>query len=625
MRKKEFYKPRNNIYKKIARLTQSVLYTPKTEKWFIESLPEVKAEKVKEALSFLCCLGYLYVLQDGSYAVDLDFRTIVRGVYHSDGKNGHVHADNIRRINPVIFVPERWNFGAQHNDRVEVVIEGDLWDSFDVICGTVQEIIEPSGDFFVGRQQKIDGKWVVFPENKELGFYIPVEGEPLEFRSGVNVFGILNHAKKIRENAKETADIRQKEKTISWHKICGGESVEHEEKKVYKSCTILKTLKDEEELLLYRYGVFPEMSKDAGKELLQQKKRPGKPPASVDFTHKPAMILSEQCAVSIEKADDEFCIFMHTADLSNLFIPESATEKEFLRRCAGDTFLPLNVKEKAKFKDKSIQNALTVSFKVDKNGNIKEPEIVKSIIFAQNSKNPYYDELVKVLPCDGLSKNPIICAADDAAAIWFDEKEIPAPFIHVRFTEDAENMFLVANKLGWTCDFNTTLKDIHKILRTARKKGQEKQAENLVNGMTYAYAHAFGEDNMTMLFCHPFDNYLSILSQYSFAKYKGMRSSEQKREHLRFMFERAAMYNYRYQQLKYYNCAYSNLTLSKKLKKGERVEGYYISNKNKNEALFFVNGNFGTVYTDLKFKAGEKVVLFYEDMSIDCLEMFYKL
>ena len=131
MKKKEFYKPKSNFYKKIVKLTQSVLYVPQTEEWFMEQFPNVKPEQIKEALLYLCHTNYLNCIENKIYEVDFDFRTKLRGIYHFDGKDGHVHADSVRKYFGRINVPKNWSGGAIHNDRVEVLIEGELSESGD--------------------------------------------------------------------------------------------------------------------------------------------------------------------------------------------------------------------------------------------------------------------------------------------------------------------------------------------------------------------------------------------------------------------------------------------------------------------------------------------------------------
>lgn len=576
MKKKAVYKPKSNIYRKIINITQSVLYTPKTEEWFEKEFADVKIEELREALLYLCHTHYLEKQNDGTYSVDIDFRTKIRGIYHFDGVNGHVHADSIRKLYKNIHIPSEWTLGALHNDRVEVSIEGELSDDGSPVFGVVNKVIQNFGEMFVGKLQKIDGRWFVLPEEKEVGNFI----EAQEFR-GTKKSGTCVLARINSDN---------------------------------KTCTILKALNTEKERLLYKYGFYPEIEKTAEDEFMSLGVKPGKPVKRFDFTETPAMLLNGENAVCIEKNGQTFKVLFHVPDICDRFVPDSASEKELLRRCAGENFLPRTIREKAMFTDGTVKNAFTVIFDVDNNGNVSNSRIERSRVLTIKKKDVFYQEL-----CDALSlKGGLISAANDAAAMWFDKNDAPAPFVNIYFTDEAKAFINILKK-------DVSYENILNIMQNV-KDTDDKISERLVPEFTYFQANAFGEENITVPFCNPLSNYLSLLSQYCFVQQNRLRLTEKKNEHLRFVFERAALYNLRQLELKRYLRASSNVELDKELVPCAEYEGIFITKTDEGKkALFLVENSIGTVKNPcLNLKTGDRAWLCYEGLSLDRQELLFK-
>ncbi|MBQ7039002.1 MAG: hypothetical protein IJN39_00370 [Clostridia bacterium] len=613
MRNKAVYKPKSGVYRKILQITQSVMYTPQKEEWFIEKFTEFDAEKIKEALVFLCHTRYLCRMDDGTYAHDYDFRLKIRGVYHKDEKGGHIHPETATKLFRTVKVPDGWNLDAQHNDIVEVALEGELSDFDEIIdgriLGSVNGVIEQSGEYFVGTQHKIDGKWFVLPKDRSFGESIMVEGRVLCEKSGITVFAKLNYNRNFGKINGDASNLHEND--------C-------EEVNIPVTCTIIKVLETQEECFLYKFGLYPEMGELAQKEFLAPVKKVGKPYTRLDLTNAPSTFLSEQCAVNIEKTNEEYNIMLHVADLTDWFMPNSASESEILRKCAGNELLPDCLKERVKFSDGKVQNALTVSFKTDKCGNVFNSKILRTRIITNKTENKFYKEAVKALPKNGISSNAVICAANDAAALWFDENNVPAPFTHVVFSEIADELLCVAQKLGWCKNTEKTLANVYEILKTAKKQDKYKEAVNLVRELIDTESEAYAEDSMTVDFCSPFENYISILAQHSFAKSRNMRTNDSKNAHLKYVFEKVAIYNYRRKYVKYYETICSNLESAKVLENEEKAIGYYIAKVNKDTALAFVNGNFGLFKCHEKYKAGDEILLYYDDISLDCMNLLYR-
>ena len=581
MKRKEVYKPKSNLYKEFIKLTQSDSYSPKSKEWFKEKFEKANYDEIEEALVYLCHTHYLKKLSDETYAMDIDFRVRVKGIYHFDGVNGHVHADSVQKLFVPVQIPQGCSKDAMHNDRVEAVVEGELSESDDVIYGKVIKVLQNFGEMFVGKLQKVDENFVVFPEELAIGRFVLVEGTPENKKAGSYVLAKLTSNDKI------------------------------------KSCKIIKFLDDEEERSIYKYGFYPEISKTAKDELINSEVKPGKPVKRIEFTDKPATLLHSGCAVNIERDGKGFKIAVHVPDLCDKFVPESESEKELLRRCAGKDFLPQILRDKVKFRDNCIRDAFTVLFDADENGNISNPQIERTRVLTVENENPLYEEACRVF----LKVGGVASAANDAAAIWFDENDAVAPFANVYFADDAKAFIDVLKTTG-LYEGEITLNNAFSIIEKA-----EDGAKRLMMEFVYSQVNAFGEENVTVPFCTPLENYLSVLAQYCVVQHKKLRTTKARNQLLRFVYERASLYNYRQYEFKKYFRAHFNIKLDKKLKTDRKYEGIYITKSyDEKKALFYVCGGIGSVKCGKNaFKTGDKVVISYEGISIDRQELVYKL
>lgn len=626
----EIHKPKCDVYKDIIRITQSMLYTPESFDWFCETFPAIYEQDIEEALLYLCHMHYLYETEEGTYAVDRDFRITLKGIYHSDGLNGHVHTDSIHKIYKSVFIPDKWKMGANHNDRVEFAIEGCLEDysgnTYGKINGAVQRIVDTWGDYFIGRIFKINEKWGVIPEYKEIADFVELSEIPVNPVSGTVVFAKFSNADEVRYYHEKTSDIRQKEKTISWNTICGADDSLKNNENIIHTCAIVKYIKTEEERLLYRYGMFSEFSQEAKCEFDIIKRQPGKPRTRKNLTTMdPAKLLSNECAVHVTKRKSGYKVMMHVADVSELFKPGTALEKELLRKCYSEQLVPDSWVEQTGFLNETVRNAITVAFNVNKDCEISDVEIFSSAVFTKKTDNYEYDELVKLLPSDGISSNPIVCLANDAVAKWLDENDFTAPFVHVFFSPQSELLFEIANELNWADDKTVSSANMWRTVKKANKIGKLKGADALLKLAVCTETNIIPGSNMTSDFCRPFKSYVSLLTQYCIKKGKAARDSKDKNGILKFVSERLSQYNYRKISLENYLKAIYNLEISKKLLKGGMYKGKYILTTAEGESLFFVNDAFGIVKDTVLKNPGETVALIYEDISIDGLNLVYKI
>lgn len=385
-------RPRRKDYKKIIDITQSILYTPKKASWFCNYL-ELKEEFVKEALEYLCYTEHLEMLSDKTYAVAKDLRLKVRGIYHSDGENGHVHADIQRRIKEPIFVPEKWSMGAKHGDRVEIAIEGDLKD---FNTGAVHEIVNPWGDYFVGKLMFVDGKWYVNPLDTNIGNCIQITSNRQDLIPEELVYAHFLDAEQNRKIAFDNASYGQQKKTILWSEICTGDKPKPYKKPEYL-CEIVKKITNEEEIPDILYNV-------ADNNVFVDKKK-GKPYSREKLGDLKTYLINDDLAISF--FDDE--TYVHVPDVTEYIDKKS-------------DFLPEKIKEITRFKLNEENKCITVK--------LNKAELFRSIVIP--SQNDFLADADK-----------IISDANDKVAMWFDEREAAAPYISKVKVRKGETMYLL--------------------------------------------------------------------------------------------------------------------------------------------------------------------------------------
>lgn len=393
--KSKLRKPRRKDYKKIIDITQSILYTPKKASWFCNYLA-LNESFVKEALEYLCYTGHLEMLSDKTYAVSRDLRLKIRGIYHNDGENGHVHADIQRRIKDPIFVPKKWSMGAKHGDRVEIAIEGSLKE---FNTGAVQEIVNTWGDCFAGRLLFIDGKWYVAPLDKGVGDYIEVVNHVQNLTAGELVYAGFCNADELRNEAFVNSSYAQQKKTILWGEICRGDKVQPY-KEVEYCCEIIRKISNETQIHNFLYGTEYEDAK-----YLPDKKK-GKPYSREELRDLKTYIISDDLAVS-------FCgneTYVHVPDLTE-YIDKNLE------------FLPQEIKKITKFRLNEENKCITVK--------LNAKELFRSSIMP--SKNEFSGDVKE-----------IVSVANDTVALWFDEREAVAPYISKVKVKKGETMYLLS-------------------------------------------------------------------------------------------------------------------------------------------------------------------------------------
>ena len=617
MQKKELYKPKNTLYKSVIMLTQSVTYTPQNIVWFCEMLG-AEEEQIKEALDYLCYTHYLYILENGTYAVDFDFRLMLSGIYHTDGKNGHIHPDIHTRIQHSIYIPWKWNMGAQHSDRVEIAVEDELSAKS---VGVVQEILNSHGDYFTGRLHKVRGVWYVIPDDKEISRAFVVKNEKHWFKSNRLVYAKINKIDELRREAKSNADLRQTEKTISWKKICVADINLDIHERELPTCDVITLFTGMEEYFSYKYGVF----EDYDKVFDDYKKEFGRPKSRKDLTKIKSTVLAEDSAIYIEKADDKYHIFVHVADLTDYIGLDSDIEKEMLRRCYSKTLIPHELRKKCGFSPDITQNAITISFFLDEKGEISDVDIFRSRIYLTKEEPELYNSALKLANADGLSSNALFCAANDAAAIWFESRLATTPYFSIENAVGSEFLFDIAKEMGFDVSGNSPREKAWSALYSAKQQGKRDIAHRLLMPVFYIVADVFCKDSMTVDFIRPFTSYTAYLTQVCFAEEIKTKTVKERNDFFKAIRNKTAQYNNRRLNLECYRAVAHNIKVSKTLKKGAKYPAVYISETLNGKKLAFCNGSFAVYEDSAERKQGEKLMLTYKDMSVDCIDMIYTL
>ncbi len=543
--KSKLRKPRRKDYKKIIDITQSILYTPKKINWFCNYLG-LNENFVKEALEYLCYTGHLEMLTDKTYAVTRDLRLKIRGIYHNDGENGHVHADIQRRIKEPIFVPKKWSMGAKHGDRVEIAIEGNLKE---FNTGAVHEIINTWSDYFVGRLLFVDGKWYVAPLDKNIGDYIRVINHTYDLTSGELVYACFCDAEKLRNEAFVNSSFAQQKKTILWSEICRGDKAQPYKSQEY-SCEIIKKIDNESEIPNILYGVeedainFPD-------------KKKGKPYLRKDLSSLKTHIINDDLAVSF--FGDE--TYVHVPDIT-----------EYIDKNLD--FLPEKIKEITKFKLNEENKCITVK--------LNDKEVFRSTVI------PFENDFT------GDAKE-IILRANDTVAFWFDEREAVAPYISKVKVKKGETMYLL--------DENSSCGELEE----------------------FEFADFVPGDSTTVLFCNPFENYLSILTQECFSHCMKQHTKAEDTEFSNYIREKCALNTYKVLRQDLYKIAEQNSKIHSISTKGKEYPATYLCETKDGDGLLYCNGGFGLCESGENLEFGTPVSVTYEDISTDRLDLFYHL
>ncbi len=542
--KSKLRKPRRKDYKKIIDITQSILYTPKKTSWFCNYLG-LNENFVKEALEYLCYTGHLKMLPDKSYAVARDLRLKIRGIYHNDGENGHVHADIQRRIKEPIFVPQKWSMGAKHGDRVEIAIEGSLKE---FNTGAVHEIINKWGDCFVGRLMFVDGKWYVSPLDKNIGNYIEIINPTVGLNSGEMVYASFYDAEKLRSEAFLNSSYAQQKKTILWSEICEGDKPQPYKRQEY-SCEIIKKIDNESEIPNILYG---------NKDIISiPDKKKGKPYLREDLRNLKTYIINDDLAISF--SDNE--TYVHVPDVT-----------EYIDK--NSDFLPEKIKESTKFRLNEENKCITVKF--------NDKEVFRSTVM------PFENNFT------GDTKE-IVLDANDAVALWFDEREATAPFISKIKVKKGETMYLL--------DDNLIANEFDE----------------------FEFADFIPGDVTTVPFCNPFQNFLAVLTQVCFLHYAKQHTKAQDTEFSNYIREKCALNTYKVLQKDLYKIAENNNKIHATSIKGAEYPATYLYETKDGDGLLYCNGGFGLCESSEHLEFGTPVSVTYEDISTNRLDLYYHL
>ena len=562
--KKNIPKPRQDTYKKILQLTQSIGYTPQKAEWFCGALG-VKEKNVISALDYLCQTNKLKVTDMGYYVASVDLRLRVKGIYHTDGRNGHIHADAQRRINHEIYVPNLRSMGAQHNDRVEVAIEG-MDESLK--AGVVNKIINTWGNYAVGKMFYIDGEWFFKPENKALGGYIPVSNDVSWAESNLGVYVKLDYAEKEREIGKTKSDIRQKKDTIVWDEVNSGERIKSETMTEH-TCTLLCPLYDEQTYFAYKYRF------KGAEEKKKFRKRSGKPPLRVDLTEQKCGIRSDQQAFFSQKTGDELKIFSHIADVTEYIPLNSDIELDMLKFYSKPDLIPKNIRSICAFSENNQQNAITVEITVNKNDEITDTKIYRSVICPKGKTKSDFEKLT-----------------NNAVAQWFDENKIAAPFLHIQRIDAKEP-------------------DYH-ILKSDKEDAARIAADTVP------------QYNFTIDFCRPFENYLSYLSNVCFTETVNIRNKGKESKIADIIREKCALSNERRASVKCYETILDNISACSQLNTSDLYDAIYVSKRCDGKHLIYTHGIYGLCNMKSEHKESDTIKVRYIDCSIDRLNVYFK-
>ncbi len=418
------YKPRFSLYKKVQAYTQHPCYEPKPLSWFMCYYNETR-ERMEYTLNYLVFKRFLMRLPSGRYGVDKDYRKRFTGRVVEIKGACFVKPDDFFGF---IEVEPKYTFGARHNDRVRVALNGyDESGAFE-LRGVIEEIIAPLSDLFCGRvEQDAEGLFVV-PDDKELGDKIYfAEGES-SLPAGNFVYAEIVNGEALRKKAFEMASPCQQLKTVSARALKENwrDSMPYTPQE--RVCRALKQVcasRSERFLIEKRFSDY--LPADAEETLEKAPRRTNY--IRKDFTHHAVCLIREDLAFHTEKAGDKTRVFVHVPDLTDDILPLEPLEKALCYKGEMPKLVPEAIRNRTRFIKGEKARAITVSFVTDRLGILTDVAFFRSRIVCTTDKETKEQQLLlKHLQKDVHAVHPLQTAAEIALCKLFGDTDCAFPY-----------------------------------------------------------------------------------------------------------------------------------------------------------------------------------------------------
>ncbi|MBQ7924167.1 MAG: ribonuclease R [Clostridia bacterium] len=359
----------------------------------ILSIPYRERTRLLPLLEELCEEGKLYKTASGKYGTSEQLGLIKGKISGNERGFGFLMPEDKERYEKDFFIPRKYMHGAFHGDTV--LAEQISWSSEQETErneAKVVKVLERGYQTIVG----------VFRKDKRAGYLYPDEK-----KFSAPVYIPLSDCYQIKNGVKAVAKITE----YPFGKAPGGKIVEvlGEEDDFFA-----------EELSIIRsYNLREEFPAGVEKEAEKCEKR-GIMPADLqnrrDFRDKLIVTIDGEDtrdiddAISLEKAGENYLLGVHIADVSHYVTQKSALDNEAFERGTSvyfpDCVLPMLPRALSNgicsLNEGEDRLTLSCLMTVDKNGKVKQSEIVEGVI--RSAHKMTYTEITKILDNDEETK-----------------------------------------------------------------------------------------------------------------------------------------------------------------------------------------------------------------------------
>ena len=429
------YKPRFGLYKKVQAYTQHPNYAPKPFSWFVSYFNET-AERVEHTLNYLVFKRFLMRTKNGEYGVDLDMRKRFKGRFLEIRGECFVHPDDHFMF---IAVDRKYSFGARHNDRVQVAVNGYNEDGSFQPHGVVEKIIAPLSDRFCGRLDRDATGFYVIPDDRDLGRGVYLSEQDCDVPLGSYVYAELTNGDILRQQAYAMALPCQQHASISEHNLKGNYRDAYEYEPALRLCRIVMRASEDRHERYMLEKRFHTMLSPESKAIVE------KPPRRInyirkEYTNHNVVRVSSDLAYHAEKEEGGVRFYVHVPDLNDDIVALEPLGEELCYKGCMEGLVPESIRQNAAFDLQEKRRALTVSFTVNPLGGILNVEVARSRVVCQTeTESELYSALKKHLPKDSRATHPLEKAAEVALAKLYAPTGEAFPydnFVHSRKMKD---------------------------------------------------------------------------------------------------------------------------------------------------------------------------------------------
>ena len=355
----------------------------------ILSIPYKEKSRLLPLLDELCEEGKLYKTDNGKYGTSEQLG-LIKGVISGNERGyGFLMPEDKETYPHDFFIPRKFMRGAFHGDTV--LVEQISWTSENETERSeakVVKVLERGYKTIVG----------VFRKDKRAGYLYPDEK-----KFSAPIYIPLSSCHKIKNGVKAVAKITE----YPHGKAPGGEIVE--------------VLGDEEDFfaeelsIIRSYNLREEFPAAVEKEAQKQERR-GITDEDLqnrrDFRSKLIVTIDGEDtrdiddAISLEKVGNDYLLGVHIADVSHYVTPRSALDNEAFERGTSvyfpDSVLPMLPRALSNgicsLNEGEDRLTLSCLMTVDKNGKVKQSEIVEGVI--RSAHKMTYTQVTKILDGD---------------------------------------------------------------------------------------------------------------------------------------------------------------------------------------------------------------------------------